>query len=85
MSVRKRIPTYTKAQFAAMPKRAVDAHVAAVLREAAAAKARGDRRSLTYLYKALPGDRKTKEMKAKILPFDLSDYKKKKVKVPARG
>jgi hypothetical protein len=85
MSVRKRIPAYTKEQFAAMTKRAVDAHVAAVLREAEAAKARGDRSSLTYLYKSLPGDRKTKEMKEKILPFDLSVYKKKKVKARARG
>ena len=75
---------YTKAEFAAMSKRAVDEHVADILREAAAAKARGDTGRLTYIYKALPGDRKTKEMKARILPFDLTEYKKK-VKVPRRG
>lgn len=77
MSVRSRIKQFTKAQFAAMSAAEVERHVASVLREASAAKKRGDTRDLTYLYKALPGDRKTPEMKRRILPFDLSTYKKK--------
>lgn len=74
MSVRSRVKQYTKAQFAAMTKAEVDKHVANVLKEAKTA----ERKDLTYLYKALPGDRKTPEMKEKILPYEFSKYKKKK-------
>lgn len=71
-SVRQRVKQHTKAQFAAMTKTEVDKHVANVLKEAKTA----DTKDLTYLYKALPGDRKTPEMKSKLLPFEFSKYKK---------
>lgn len=71
MSVRTRIKSHTKAQLAAMTQGEVDRHVQDILKEVETIK-----RDLTYLYKALPGDRKTDEMKAFILPFEFSRYKK---------
>ena len=77
MSVRQKVKQYTKAQFEAMSESQKKKHVADVLREVEAAKALGRTKDLTYLYKALPGDMKTQEMKKRILPFDFSNYKKK--------
>lgn len=86
MSVRSRVPQYTRVQFAAMTDAEVRRHVADVMREVRAAKARGDTRSLTYLYKALPGSMKTQEMKRRILPFEFDAYKKRapKARRPAK-
>ena len=76
-SVRARVKQLTKAQLSAMTKAQVEAHVAAVLAAVEEEKAAGRTKDLAYLYKALPGDRKSPEMKKRILPFDMDDYKKK--------
>lgn len=78
MRLRERVKQHTKAELRQMTPRQVEAHVSLILREAAKIKP-GDGRDadLTYLYKALPGDRKTPAMKAKILPYRLADFRKK--------
>mgnify|MGYP000339046227 CR=1 FL=1 len=80
MSVRKTIKQLTKSQLSGMSDNEVRRHVREILAAVDEEKAAGRTKDLVYLYKALPGDRKTDEMKKRILPFDMNDYKKKKPK-----
>lgn len=76
-SVRARIKQYTKAELASMSGQDIEKHVAHIMQAVKQEKAAGRTKDLGYLYKALPGKWKTDEMKRRILPFDMKDYKKK--------
>lgn len=75
-SVRTRVKQLTKTQISAMSDADVDALQAKILSIVEEEKKAGRTKDLAYLYKALPGDRKTDEMKKRILPFNMNDYKK---------